>query len=40
MVDRFTARFKQMESAASKPLRELSLEEWDDLWEKAKAASI
>lgn len=36
MLDRFTARFMAMESAASKPLSELSAKEWDDLWVAAK----
>lgn len=39
MLDRFTARFMAMESAASKPLRELSAQEWDDLWNAAKIAT-
>jgi MazG family protein len=38
MVDRFQARFKAMESMADRPLRELSLEDWDSLWERAKSA--
>lgn len=37
MVDRFCARFRQMEEAASKPLRDLSAQEWDDLWRRAKS---
>lgn len=36
MVDRFTNRFMAMESAATKPLRDLSAEEWDELWVAAK----
>lgn len=36
MVDRFTARFQTMERQASKPLSELSFEEWDELWVQAK----
>ena len=36
MVDRFSARFKTMESLALKPLQELSLEEWDELWTESK----
>lgn len=38
MVDRFVGRFQAMERAAQKPLRELSAEEWDALWESAKSA--
>jgi tetrapyrrole methylase family protein/MazG family protein len=37
MLNRFTARFQHMEALATKPLEELNLEEWDDLWVKAKA---
>jgi hypothetical protein len=36
MVSRFTARFELMESAAGKPLVDLSPEEWDELWIRAK----
>jgi len=36
MLNRFTARFQEMERSAQKPLRELSAEEWDKLWEAAK----
>jgi tetrapyrrole methylase family protein/MazG family protein len=36
MVDRFCRRFHAMELAATKPLSELSVAEWDDLWEGAK----
>lgn len=36
MVQRFSSRFEEMEKSAAKPLRELSMEEWDDLWERAK----
>jgi tetrapyrrole methylase family protein / MazG family protein len=39
MLDRFTARFMAMEAAASKPLRDLSAQEWDDLWTAAKVAT-
>jgi tetrapyrrole methylase family protein/MazG family protein len=39
MVDRFVARFQHMEANAPKPLRELSLEEWDGLWIAAKSAT-
>ncbi len=38
MVDRFTLRFERMESAATKPLRDLTPEEWDTLWNASKAA--
>lgn len=38
MVDRFTGRFMKMEALATKPLTELSFEEWDDLWNEAKAS--
>lgn len=37
MVDRFVDRFQAMERVAQKPLRELSAEEWDALWESAKS---
>lgn len=40
MLDRFTERFMWMESHANLPLRELSPEQWDDLWNQAKAAQI
>lgn len=33
---KFIKRFKYMESNADKPLENLSLEEWDCLWKKAK----
>jgi tetrapyrrole methylase family protein/MazG family protein len=36
MVDRFTGRFMKMEELATKPLTELSFEEWDALWVEAK----
>jgi len=36
MLDRFAARFMAMEAATERPLRELSAEEWDELWEAAK----
>lgn len=39
MVDRFTSRFQAMERRANRPLRELSAQEWDALWEAAKADS-
>jgi len=38
MVDRFTARFRQIELMASRPLHDLSPVEWDALWTRAKAA--
>jgi tetrapyrrole methylase family protein / MazG family protein len=38
MLDRFTARFVEMERVAGKPLRELSFQEWDQLWEDAKSS--
>ncbi|MGV3616830.1 MAG: nucleoside triphosphate pyrophosphohydrolase [Fimbriimonas sp.] len=38
MVDRFTRRFMTMEALATKPLSELTFEEWDALWEQAKKA--
>ena len=37
MLNRFTARFMQMENLSPKPLRELSADEWDSLWNQAKA---
>ena len=33
---KFIARFKAMETAAHKELEHLTLEEWDELWKKAK----
>jgi tetrapyrrole methylase family protein/MazG family protein len=39
MLVRFTERFAAMESASPKPLRELSLDEWDALWESAKRSA-
>jgi tetrapyrrole methylase family protein/MazG family protein len=36
MLNRFTQRFQLMEQNATKPLRELSMAEWDDLWELSK----
>ncbi len=36
MVNRFTERFQAMEQAAGRPLSELDLETWDQLWEAAK----
>lgn len=40
MVDRFCTRFRDMEAAAGKPLRDLSAQEWDDLWRRAKSAEF
>lgn len=37
MLNRFTERFQDMEAASAKPLRELSAQEWDDLWVAAKS---
>ncbi|MCS6923999.1 MAG: nucleoside triphosphate pyrophosphohydrolase [Fimbriimonadales bacterium] len=40
MVDRFTRRFQWMEAEAARqnrPLESLSAEEWEELWQKAKA---
>jgi len=37
MLNRFSARFMAMEAESSKPLGELTAEEWDDLWRRAKA---
>jgi tetrapyrrole methylase family protein/MazG family protein len=36
MLNRFTERFMAMERMASKPLSELTAEEWDELWNRAK----
>ncbi|MCH8274955.1 MAG: nucleoside triphosphate pyrophosphohydrolase [Armatimonadetes bacterium] len=38
-VNRFVWRFQDMERRASRPLRELSAEEWEALWVQAKAQS-
>lgn len=38
MLHRFTDRFMAMESAAGKPLRDLSPSEWERLWTEAKSA--
>ena len=35
---KFIRRFKKMEESAQKPLEELTFEEWDILWNKAKTA--
>ena len=37
MLNRFTARFQAMERMAEGPLEDLSLDQWDALWVKAKA---
>lgn len=37
MVDRFVRRFREMEAHSDRPLRELTPEEWNDLWERSKA---
>lgn len=37
MLDRFQSRFTFMELHADKPLTELSFEEWDALWNRAKS---
>lgn len=39
MLERFSSRFMAMESASSKALTELSTEEWDELWNRAKRES-
>lgn len=39
MVVRFQSRFENMETHAEKPLTELSFEEWDALWNRAKKES-
>lgn len=36
MVDRFIERFQLMEAGTNKELSELSLDEWDDLWNSSK----
>ncbi len=36
MLNRFQSRFETMEASATKPLTELSFQEWDDLWNQAK----
>ncbi len=38
MLNRFAARFMAMEAAAQRPLRDLTAEEWNDLWTEAKLA--
>jgi tetrapyrrole methylase family protein/MazG family protein len=39
MLNRFTERFMAMEATSTKPLSELSVEEWDELWEVAKSSN-
>lgn len=39
MLNRFTDRFTAMEAMADRPLAELSLPEWDALWNRAKEAA-
>lgn len=39
MVERFRRRFMAMEEMSPKPLNDLSAEEWDELWNQAKANS-
>lgn len=36
MLNRFQTRFSTMETHATKPLTELTFDEWDDLWNQAK----
>jgi tetrapyrrole methylase family protein/MazG family protein len=36
MLNRFQERFESMEANATKPLTELTFEEWDELWNQAK----
>jgi len=36
MLNRFTERFMLMERNAARPLRDLSPQEWDDLWNVSK----
>ncbi len=38
MLNRFTERFMHMEQLAGRDLKELSAQEWDDLWNRAKVA--
>jgi uncharacterized protein YabN with tetrapyrrole methylase and pyrophosphatase domain len=35
-IDKFRVRFRKMEELTSRPLKELSKEELNDLWEEAK----
>lgn len=37
MVNRFVRRFEAMEAASDRPLVELTADEWDALWERAKS---
>ncbi|BBO24010.1 MAG TPA: nucleoside triphosphate pyrophosphohydrolase [Fimbriimonadaceae bacterium] len=37
MTQRFILRFQSMEARAQRPLRELSEQEWDELWNQSKA---
>jgi tetrapyrrole methylase family protein / MazG family protein len=39
-IDKFKKRFQHMEKFANRPLKELSFEEWTELWQKAKTAGI
>jgi tetrapyrrole methylase family protein / MazG family protein len=39
MLNRFQSRFQTMESLATKQLTELTFDEWDELWNQAKARS-
>ena len=34
--EKFTKRFRKMEEIAQKPLEDLTFEEWEELWAKAK----
>ncbi len=40
MISRFTSRFNNIEQNAFKPLRDLSPDEWEKLWEDAKGIEI
>ncbi|MGN0014042.1 MAG: nucleoside triphosphate pyrophosphohydrolase [Candidatus Gastranaerophilaceae bacterium] len=37
---KFMKRFRKMEEITQKPLKELSFEEWDSLWKKAKTLTM
>ena len=37
MLNRFCARFAEMERSAKKPLNELTAKDWDVLWEASKS---
>lgn len=39
MLNRFQSRFQFMEAMTEKPLSELTLDEWDQLWNQAKISS-